>query len=197
MESILYIALTLFLVANPIGNLPVMVLLVKDFPVQRQRKILIREAFFSFLIAVFFLFIGDNFLQLIQIKPYAVSIAGGTLLFLVALDMIFPASNGSAKEALVQEPFIVPIATPLISGGGVLSTIMIYAAREQNDLKIFTSCVLAWIGVLAVVACAGFLQKIFGRRGLLALEQLMGMILTMISMEIVVKGIQLFMKEFH
>jgi multiple antibiotic resistance protein len=195
--SVWSIALTLFLVANPIGNTPAFVSLVKDFEFERQRKILFREAIISFLLAVFFLFIGDHFLEAIQIAPYAVSVSGGTLLFLVALKMIFPPKMPNGKDKKPQEPFIVPIATPLISGGGVLSTIMIYSAKEQNDLKIFFAIIIAWIGVTLVVVSSAYLQKILGRRGLLALEQLMGMILAMISMEIIVKGILMFMKELQ
>jgi len=187
------IALTFFLVANPIGNTPAFVTLVKDFPFERQRIILFREALFSYLLAIFFLFIGEHFLELIQIQPYAVSVSGGILLFLVALNMIFPPRATNGKERKPVEPFIVPIATPLISGGGVLSTIMIYSAKEQNDLKLFWAICIAWVGVVAVVVSSAYLQKIFGRRGLLALEQLMGMILAMISMEIIVKGVLMFL----
>lgn len=183
--------------ANPIGNAPVIVSIVKDFAFERQRIILFREAIFSFLLAVFFLFAGDRFLHAIEIQPYAVSMGGGTILFLIALNMIFPSHNGNDKEKKREEPFIVPIATPLISGGGVLSTILFYSAKEQNDLKILLACIIAWIGVTVVVVSAAYLQKLLGRRGLLALEQLMGMILAMISMEIIVKGLHLYLKEFH
>lgn len=191
------IALTLFLVANPIGNTPAFVTVVKDFAFERQKIILFREAVFSFLLAVLFLFIGEHFLSAIQIQPYAVSISGGILLFLVALNMIFPQQAVKSKDKKPQEPFIVPIATPLIAGGGTLSTIMIYAAKEQNNLKMFLAICLAWLGVIFVVVSSAYLQKVFGKRGLLALEQLMGMILMMISMEIIVKGVMMFMQEFH
>lgn len=195
--SIWSIALTLFLVANPIGNTPAFVALVKDFEFNRQKKILFREAIFSFLIALVFLFIGERFLNLIQIQSYAVSISGGTLLFLVALNMIFPPKRNGTTTSKPIEPFIVPIATPLITGGGVLSTIMIYSAKEQNDLKIALAIVVAWSAVTVIVVSAAYLQKILGKRGLLALEQLMGMILSMISTEIIVKGIKLFIGAAH
>lgn len=191
--SIWSIALTLFLVANPIGNIPAFVALLKEFDFHRQKKILFRESIFSFAIAMFFLFIGDQFLRIIQVQQYAVNISGGTLLFLVSLNMIFPPKPNSSTTAKPIEPFIVPIATPLITGGGVLSTIMIYSAREQNDLKIALSATIAWIAVTIVVVSSAYLQKILGRSGLLALEQLMGMILSMMAIEIVVKGIKLFL----
>lgn len=190
--SLWQIALALFLVANPIGNIPAFVSLVKDFEFAKQKKILFREAIFSFLIAFVFLFIGEPFLDALQIAQYAVSICGGTLLFLVALNMIFPPQELTRNGHLPQEPFIVPIATPLITGGGVLSTIMIYANQVQSNLKMASAIVVAYIGVMMVVMSAAYLQKILGRRGLLAMEQLMGMLLALLSMQLIVKGTTLF-----
>ena len=190
--SLWQIALALFLVANPIGNIPAFVSLVKDFEFAKQKKILFREAIFSFFIAFVFLFIGEPFLEALQIEQYAVSICGGTLLFIVALNMIFPPEEASRKGKLPQEPFIVPIATPLITGGGVLSTIMIYANQVQSNMKMATAIIVAYIGVTLVVMSAAYLQKILGRSGLLAMEQLMGMMLALLSMQLIVKGITLF-----
>lgn len=190
--SIWSIALTFFLVANPIGNTPVFVALVKNFDFERQKRILFRESIFSFLIAFVFIFIGEPFLSALQIQSYAVSLCGGILLTIVAIGMIFPPESEEIATNQLKEPFIVPIATPLITGGGVLSTIMIYARQEQNTPKIALATIIAYIGVIIVVVSAAYLQKILGRRGLLAMEQLMGMLLAMMSMELIVKGVKLF-----
>ncbi len=190
--SVWSIALAFFLVANPIGNTPAFVSLVKDFEFSKQKKILFREALFSFFIALGFLFIGEPFLQTLSIQRYAVSMCGGILLFTVAINMIFPRESDESSSRTLQEPFIVPIATPLISGGGVMTTILIYAKREQNLAKILLACVIAWTAIIAIVVSAAYLQKILGKRGLLALEQLMGMLLSMLSMELIVKGLHAF-----
>lgn len=192
--SIWSAALTFFLVANPIGNIPAILALIKDFDFNHQRRILIREGIFSFLVAFVFLFIGEEFLHLLQIKQYALSLSGGILLFIVSLNMIFPPAPTKDKDAVRQEPFIVPIATPLIAGGGVLSTILIYASQEQNYPKIALAVVIAWIFVVLVLAMAAYLIKLLGQRGLIALEQLMGMILSMIAMQIMVNGLKLFIE---
>lgn len=191
--SIFSIALTLFLVANPIGNSPGILALVKDFPFEKQKKIMLRESLFALGIAVFFQFFGEVFLEHIHVKPYALSLCGGILLFLVALNMIFPLRGSENNQHLKQEPYIVPIATPLISGPGLMTMIMIYSRQEDNDIKIFSSICLAWVGVTLVLLFAPYLQKILKNRGLLALEQLMGMILAMISMQMIVKGSSLFL----
>jgi multiple antibiotic resistance protein len=192
--SLWSIALTLFLVANPIGNVPLIVTLIKDFDLERQKRILLREAIYSYLIVLFFLFLGEQFLQMIQIQQYAVSISGGVLLFIVALNMIFPSRETNGKERKAQEPYIVPIATPLITGGGVLSTVMIYAAKEQNNMKIALAATIAWVFVTIFVVSSVYLMRLLGKSGLLAMEQLMGMILSMISVEIMVKGVKLFIE---
>ena len=186
--SLWQLALTFFLVANPIGNTPAFVSLVKDFDFAKQRKILFRESIFSFLIAFIFLFIGEPFLAALQFETYSLSLCGGTLLFIVALNMIFPPQDIAMNGRLPQEPFIVPIATPLITGGGVLSTIMIYAKQQQNTPKMMLALVIAYIAVTFIVVSASYFQKILGRKGLLAMEQLMGMMLALLSMQLMVNG---------
>ena len=192
--SLLSIALTIFLVANPIGNIPGIIALLKDFSFERQKKILLREGLFSYFIAIAFLFIGEQFLEIIQIKEYSVSVSGGVLLVIVSLEMIFPPPPPKGADHLPQEPFIVPIATPLITGGGVLSTILIYAAKVQNYPKIALAITIAWVFVIAIVVGSAYLLKVLGKRGLLALEQLMGMVLLLIAVEILSSGIRLFIK---
>lgn len=190
--SVWSIALTFFLVANPIGLIPTLLALVKDFDFAKQQAILFRESLFSFFIAMAFLFAGEPFMKTLMIPQYAMSISGGMLLFIVAIRMIFPPESDLSRKGLPQEPFIVPIATPMISGGGIMTTLLIYAKREQNLPKILLASFIAWFFVIVVVMSGTYLQKILGKRGLLAMEQLMGMLLSMLSMEIVVKGFHMF-----
>lgn len=190
--SVFGIAFTFFLVTNPIGNTPAIVALVKDFSFDQQRKILIREALFALMIAIFFQFCGEKFLGALQIKNYAVTLCGGILLLLTALNMIFPQAHESSLALPKQAPFFVPIATPLLSGPGLMTIIMLYSAKEDNSLLILSAILLAWVGVIGVLASAPYLQKMIGQRGMLALEQLMGMILAMISMEMIVTGTRIF-----
>lgn len=192
--SVFQLALTFFIVTNPIGNTPTILALLKNYDFSSQRRILIREGIFSFLIALFFQYFGELFLGLLHIEDYAMSLCGGILLFILALEMIFPKSETESSAVAKQEPFIVPIATPLLSGAGVLSLIMLFAKQEADNLKMSLAIVIAWIGVIGVLALAPYLQRILGRRGLLALEQLMGMLLAIIAAGILVKGVQLFIE---
>lgn len=192
--SIFQLALTFFIVTNPIGNTPTILALLKNYDFKDQRRILIREGIFSFLIAIFFQYFGEIFLGLLRIQDYSMSLCGGVLLFILALEMIFPKSHQANENTLKQEPFIVPIATPLLSGAGVLSMIMLFAKQEGDNFKMSLAIVIAWIGVVGVLALAPYLQKMIGKRGLLALEQLMGMLLAIIAAGILVKGVQLFIE---
>lgn len=192
--SVFQLALTFFIVSNPIGNTPAILALLKNYNFKDQRRILIREGIFSFLIAIFFQYFGEMFLGLLRIQDYSMSLCGGTLLFILALEMIFPKSNQGTEATLKQEPFIVPIATPLISGAGVLSMIMLFAKQEGDNFKMSLAIVIAWAGVVGVLGLAPYLQKMIGKRGLLALEQLMGMLLAIMAAGILVKGVQLFIE---
>ncbi|MBA3958006.1 MAG: MarC family protein [Parachlamydiaceae bacterium] len=193
------LALTFFLVANPIGNSPAIIALVKDFDFRRQRIILLREALFSLILALFFQYMGEWFLGMLSIQDFAVTLAGGSLLFIVSLSMIF--SHGASEEELVstnkQEPYIVPIATPILSGPGLLAVIMLKSKLEPSNFKITAAILIAWAGVVAVLATAPYMQKFLGKRGLAALEQIMGMILAMISVEMLVKGSALLIQTFE
>ncbi len=192
--SLFQIALTFFLVTNPIGNSPTVLALVKNYDFEKQKRILLREGIISFIIAIFFQYLGEKFLGLLHVSDFAMTLCGGILLLVIALGMIFPKSEATSQHIPKQEPFIVPIAIPLLSGPGVLTMIMLFARQEANDFKISTAILLAWAGVVAVMAAAPYMQRILGQRGLIALEQLMGMLLSMISMSMIVNGLSLFLK---
>lgn len=190
--SIIQLAIIFFIITNPIGNSPTIIALIKDYSVREQQKILFREAIFSMLLAIFFLFLGEIFLQSLSIQNFALTTGGGVILFIVALRMIFSPRDEKQEGKPKQAPFIVPIATPLLSGGGLLTMIMLYSKQEANDMKVLLAIFVAWIGVAAVLVAAPYLQVFLGKRGLAALEQLMGMLLAMIAMEMIVQGFALF-----
>lgn len=190
--TVVQLAMIFFIIANPIGNSPAIIALVKDHPIRQQQRILFRESIFSMLLAIFFLFLGEAFLQRLHIQQYALTASGGILLLIVALNMIFSDRSETQIAQSRKDPFIVPIATPLLSGAGLLTMIMLYSKQEQNDLKILAAILIAWMGVTAILVAAPYLQVFLGKRGMAALEQLMGMFLGMIAMEMIVQGAALF-----
>lgn len=186
------LALTFFLISNPLGNTPAIIALVKDFDFDRQRSILLRESFFALLLALFFQYFGEIFLTFLNIQNYVVTIAGGLLLTLVAFKMIFPnhkvpeTDNPSASKK--TEPFIVPIATPILSGPGLLAIIMLKSRLVDNPFVVTCAILLSGLGVMAILLAAPYLQKFLGKRGLIALEQVMGMVLVLVAVEMLVNG---------
>ncbi len=194
--SLIQLATIFFIVTNPIGNSPTIIALIKDYSIPEQQKILFREAIFSMLLALFFLFLGEIFLKSLSIQHFALTTSGGILLFLVALKMIFKKKE-ERDLGKKGPPFIVPIATPLLSGAGLLTMIMLYSKQEENDFKIFLAILLAWVGVTSVLVSAPYLQLFLGKRGMAALEQLMGMLLAMIAMEMIVQGSSLFLSALN
>ncbi len=186
------LAMVFFIVANPIGNSPTIITLIKNHGVSRQQQILFRESMFALILAIFFLFLGEIFLNSLLIKEYALRISGGTLLFIVALKMIFSREVDSKSDSPKQDPFIVPIATPLISGAGLLTTILL-KSNETTTGVVLLGILVAWIGVTVVLVTAPYLQLLLGKRGLAALEQLMGMLLAMIAIQMFIKGMALFL----
>ena len=195
--SIIQLAMIFFIMTNPIGNSPAIIALIKDYSISEQQKILFRESIFSMLVAIFFLLVGETFLSSLNIQNFALTTSGGILLFLVSLKMIFSSQSENQTAQPKQAPYLVPIATPLLSGAGLLTTIMLYSKQEANDMKIFLAILIAWVGVTVVLVSAPYLQIFLGKRGLAALEQLMGMLLTMIGIEMIVQGMSLFITALN
>lgn len=186
--SIIKMAVQIFLIMNVTGHLPAIVALVKDYAPARQRKILMREVFFAFCLASFYLFVGDWFLQSLHIARYTMSIAGGSVLLLVALEMIFPHHEHEAEGIPKGEPCIVPIAIPMLSGGGIFTTVVYLGSQTQNLLAVWIAIGISVLITGIILFFAPMMQRLVGKRGLMALEQLMGMVVVMMAIEMFVQG---------
>ena len=193
-SALLATALTFFLVTNPIGNSPTILALVRQFDFERQKRILFREGLFAVMIALIFQYLAQPFLTLLNVHQYSVTLTGGVILLLTSLTMIFPKKQTVETQILTQEPFIVPIATPLLSGAGVLTIIMLKTKELNNQLLITGAILIAGLGIVGVMVAAPYLQKLLGKRGMLALEQLTGMLLAMMAMALLVKGTFMFVQ---
>lgn len=197
LASIIPIAVKFFLIANPIGNSPIIISIVKNYEFKRQKQIIAREVFFALIIALFFQYFGELFLGLLNIQDYALTFCGGILLLIVALQMIFAEPPSTNENETKTEPFIVPIATPILSGPGLMAIIMLNSKLEGDNLKITSAILLCWAVLFTILWFSPYLQKFLGQRGLNALEQLMGMLLSFMSMGMIVKGMTLFLKTLN
>jgi MarC family membrane protein len=188
------LAFPLFLLMDPIGNVPIFISLLKDVPPKRQLFITFRELIIALITMILFYFVGDFILELLKVQHSTILIAGGLILFLIALKMIFPGrSSTSDVHRADKEPFIVPLAIPLVAGPAVLATIMLYSGRGVSDLITVSAIILAWGGTTLILLSASFLKKILGSNGIIACERLMGLLLTLISVQMMLEGINQFL----
>jgi multiple antibiotic resistance protein len=186
-------AVTLFLILDPLGNLPVVVSILKSVEAKRRKIVLMRELIFSLMIMFLFLFAGQSILDLLGLQQEAVTIAGGIILFLIALRMIFPTAGGVAGLEEGDEPFLVPLAIPMIAGPSVLAALLLMSNQDPTRMLDWSLAVgAAWGATAVILLSSGILQKVLGTRGLTAMERLMGMVLVMISVQMLLDGIKLY-----
>jgi multiple antibiotic resistance protein len=183
-------AITLFLIMDPLGNLPVFMSVLKTIEPKRRRKVLARELLFSLIIMFTFLFSGQIVLDFLNVRQESVSIAGGIILFLIGLKMIFPQPGGITGLASGEEPFIVPLAIPMIAGPSVLAALILLANQDHSRMLDWSMALgAAWLASATILMLSSTFHRLLGERGLTAIERLMGMILIMISIQMLLDGI--------
>jgi len=187
--------LLLLAIMDPIGNVANFLAGLRAVPQERRMRVIARELLFALVILLFFLFCGRSILGLLHLKEEALFISGGIVLFLIALKMIFPPPAREAEEA-TAEPFIVPLATPLIAGPSVLATLLVLVNSEPNATgKWLTALFAAWGITAAVLLCAPAIARILKEKGAMAIERLMGMLLVMIAVQMFLNGLERYLKH--
>ena len=189
------IAFALFLLMDPVGNVPIFISILKDINPKRQRRIILRELIIALIIIILFNFLGDALLGFLNVTMPTILISGAIILFLIALKMIFPGRRDPDVEIPQEkEPFIVPLATPLVAGPAVLAAVMLYSGQHQADMTMTLSAiVIAWAASTLILLGSSFWKKLLGWRGLVACERLMGLILTLIAVQMFLEGIEMFL----
>ena len=185
---------TLFLVMDPLGNIPVFLSVLRTVPVQRRRTVLLREIAIAYVVLLAFLLLGDYLLRFLGLDQEAVSIAGGIVLFLIALRMIFPGDSGRAGDPLEGEPFVVPLAIPLVAGPSTLATLLLLR-RSAASGELLLALTIAWAVSGILLMSSTFLYRVLGERGLVAMERLMGMLLVMVSVQMLLNGARAFLES--
>lgn len=188
------IAFTLFLLMDSLGNIPLFIAILKDLPPKRQRQIILRELLIALGIIIIFYFVGNLLLDLIHVKQHTVLMAGGVILFLIAIRMVFPEFFylKPKKNSSTKDPFIVPLAVPLLAGPAVLASIMLYSKEGESPFIVLYALFWAWVATALILLSSSILQKFLGDKGLTACERLMGLLLTLISVQMFLQGISLY-----
>jgi multiple antibiotic resistance protein len=189
--SLLSAAVLLFLVMDPLGNIPFFLSALKPVEPARQVRVMLRELLIALAVLVLFLFLGQHILQLLGISERALTIAGGVILFLIALRMIFPSKDTSMREEVSGEPFVVPLAIPYVAGPSALATEMLIMRQDPERWAVWLSALLlAWGVSSLILVSSSQLQRVLGERGVTAVERLMGMILVAVAIQMLLDGLR-------
>jgi multiple antibiotic resistance protein len=187
-------ALLLFLVMDPMGNVPLFLSVLRKFDAETQRRIIVREMLFALLFLLIFLFTGRYLQPLLNVSESSLTIAGGIILFLIALRMVFPRPEGSFSESVEGEPFIVPLAVPFIAGPTALATVSLIMTREpERWLEWLLALLVAWFISGIILYFSSSLSRHLGNRGLIAIERLMGLVIVILAVQMLMNGIQEFL----
>lgn len=188
--DVLSAAITLFLIMDPLGNAPVFNAVLARLDRRRRMLVLSRELLIALLILAAFLWAGNSILQFLGLTQPSLNISGGVLLFIISLRMIFPAAP-SVDEDADADPFIVPLAMPLIAGPSTIAVLLLLSSNQPDRLWEWTGAlVLAWLGVMVILLASPWLLGLMGARGARAMERLMGMVLVILSTQMLLNGIQ-------
>ena len=181
----------LIIIMDPIGNVPVFLSILKNIPLERRKKIIIRELIIAFAILLFFMFIGRYLLQLLQIEQSSLGIAGGIILFIIAIRMIFPGTKPMFTHNEEAEPLVVPLAIPMLAGPSAIAAVILLMAQEPSRWIewIFVVFVASLISGVILISSEALGCKL-GNRALTAIERLMGIFLIMVSVDFILDGIK-------
>jgi MarC family membrane protein len=187
----------LLLVLDPFGSLPVFISVMRQVAPERRTRVALRESALAFGVLLAFMLTGQVFLSLMRLSERSLEVAGGVILLIIAVRMIF-ASGGEiyAADAKGREPLIFPLAVPLLAGPSAMATVLLLASRQPDRL-------LTWVGALtvamlvsaAVLLGADRIRRWIGSSMVSAIEKLMGLVLTAIAVEMILAGLKRYFLE--
>jgi MarC family membrane protein len=191
MQELLSTVFLLLLLLDPLGNIPLLLSLLRGFSTSDRQRIVLRESAIAGAVLLIFVFVGDWLLAAMRLSEQALEISGGLILFMIALRMVFPVgSNEDAGGDVDGDPLIVPLAIPMIAGPSALATVLLNARQTEHPTSLVLAIVIAVIINTLILLSAGRLARLFGKAGLAAMERLMGLILTTIAVQMLISGVR-------
>ena len=190
----------LLLVLDPFGTLPVFLSVLSGVAPKRRIWVALREACIAFLVLLAFMLGGDAFLKLMRLSERSLEVAGGVILLLVSIRIIFASgrqlfdAEGTMSPGgtpAVREPFIFPIAVPLLAGPSAMATVLLLASRQPAQLWDWVIALSAAIAVCAAVLLASQpLHRLLGDSVVAAIEKLLGLVLCAVAVEMILAGVK-------
>jgi len=194
--TLLSAALLLFLVMDPLGNIPVFLTTLKAVEPKRQVRVVLRELVIALVVLIIFLFSGRYILGFLQISEPSLTIAGGIILFMISIRMVFPGRRDQKEIELEGEPLVVPLAIPFVAGPSAMASVMLIMNREPGRWREWlVALLIAWIATGVILLAASGLRRHLGERGLIAMERLMGMVLTTLAVQMLMTGVGSFLES--
>lgn len=191
----LSITVTLFLIMDPFGNIPIFLSVLDKVDPAKRRKILVRELLFALIIIVVCIFGGRYIIAFLGLKQESISIAGSIILFLIAIRMIFPYRIFDVKDEFDSEPMLFPLATPLVAGPSLLAVLLLFSSSQSSRMaELILAAAVAWAATFIILFSSTLLFNILKGKGLVAVERLMGMILVAVAVQLFLEGITGFMQ---
>lgn len=188
--EILSAGIALFLVLDPIGNVPFFLSVLSRVPEQRRQHVMLRELMIAYATLVLFLLVGRKFVDFLHLRQESISVAGGIILFLIALRMVFPEHRGDDSQ-LTGEPLVVPLAIPGVAGPSALAMVLLLTQSEPGRLiDWFIALTCAWAATAVVLLASPLLFRVLKERGISAMERLMGMILIAVAVQMFLDGLR-------
>ena len=189
----------LLLITDPFGNIPIFANALKKVPPKRRPLVILREVLIAFALLLLFMFVGEGFLRLMNLSALSLQIAGGVILFLIALRMIFPAPLPPEDATMPHsEPLIVPLAIPALAGPSALATVLLLVSQAPERRWEWIAALSVTMAVCAVVlVLAERIQRLLGERFVVAVERLMGLILVAVSVEMLLSGLKSFVRQLN
>ncbi|MCX6833629.1 MAG: NAAT family transporter [candidate division Zixibacteria bacterium] len=188
--DIFSITVTLFLIMDPFGNIPLFLPILERVPKERRRRVLVRELFLALAVIVIFTLGGKFIMRLLGLQQASVSIAGGIILFLIAIRMVFPRQEADASMEIAGEPLLVPLAVPLVSGPSLLAALLLFSSTGTIRLpELLLAAFAAWVATFVILYFSTYIVDFLTKRGLVAMERLMGMILVAVAVQLFLSGL--------
>ncbi|MEO4048007.1 MarC family protein [Pseudomonas sp. CAU 1711] len=185
------IAVLVFLVTDPFGNIAIYLAALKSVKPERRMRVALRELLIALALLMLFLTFGDKILSGLGLSREATAIAGGIILFVIAMRLIFPRPEGVLGDLPDGEPLLVPLATPAVAGPSALAVLMTLRNTHDGPLwELYLAVGLAWLATASILLQASWLQRFLGQRGLTAVERLTGMLLIMLSVDMLLDNLQ-------
>ena len=190
-HSFLSAFVLLLLVLDPFGSLPIFISVLQGVPPERRRRVALREVAIAFGVLLAFMLGGQAFLQVMRLSERSLEVAGGVILLIIAMRMIFAGGEAVYSSDTQREPFIFPLAVPLMAGPSAMATVLLLASRQPERLMSWVGALTLALGVSAVVLlAAGRIHRWLGASMVSAIEKLMGLVLTAVAVEMVLAGLK-------